>query len=107
MTPDEAYAEFRRAQDFLDSGRPSDAARIVEPVVEAKPGSTAALELLARAYFGSAQLSRAEATLRRLVELAPDDGWARFALARALERQGRGEEAVEHFRIAAALGTTG
>lgn len=104
MTPDELYAEFRRAQDFLESGRPADAALIVAPVVEAEPGNVAAAELLARAYFASAQLTRAEAALRRLVDLAPADGWARHALARVLERQSRHDEAAEHHRVARALG---
>jgi len=104
LTPDEVYAEFRRAEDFLASGRPADAARIVAPVVELDPSHLAAVELLARAYYDSAQLTRAEAALRRLVELAPSDGWARLALARVLERQSRGGEAAPHRRVAEALG---
>jgi Flp pilus assembly protein TadD len=104
LTPDGIYAEFRRAQDYLASGQPTAAARIVEPVVAAEPGNTAALELLARAYFESAQLARAVATLRRLVDAVPDDGWARFALARCLERTSRHDEAAEHRRVAEALG---
>ena len=104
LTADELYDEFRRAQDFLASGQPTRAARIIEPVVEAAPEHRAALELLGRAYFESAQLGRAEATLRRLVDVCPDDGWARHALARTLERAGRGDEAAEHRRVATALG---
>lgn len=63
-----------------------------------------ALELLARANFGSAQLHRAETALTRLVERAPADGWTRRALARTLERQSRAAEAVAHHRVADALG---
>jgi cytochrome c-type biogenesis protein CcmH/NrfG len=73
--------------------------------VAAEPGNEAALELLARSYFGSAQLQRAEDALRRLVELAPANGWARRALARTLERQSRHGDAVAHHRVADALGT--
>ncbi len=98
------YDEFRRAEDFLASGQPTRAARIIQPVVEAVPGHRAALELLARAYYGSAQLGRAELVLRRLVDLSPDDGWPRHALARTLERAGRADEAIEHRRVAVALG---
>ena len=105
-TPDELYAEFRRAEVFLDAGQPAEAARIVEPVVQAAPEHVAALELHARALFASAQLTRAEEALRLLVDRRPDDGWARFALARTLERLGR-PEAAEHRRVAAALGVTG
>jgi Flp pilus assembly protein TadD len=104
-TPSEdLHSEYLRAELFLGSGQPAEAARILEPVVAGHPGHEAALELLARSYFASAQLSRAEASLRRLVELAPANGWARRALARTLERQSRRAEAVPHHRMADALG---
>ncbi|MCA1711708.1 MAG: tetratricopeptide repeat protein [Actinobacteria bacterium] len=100
------YEEYQRGELFLRAGQPAEAARILQPVVEAAPESTAALELHARALFGSAQLARAEAALRELVERRPDDGWAQFALARTLERLGRTEEAATHRRLADALGFT-
>jgi predicted Zn-dependent protease len=98
------HSEYLRADLFLAMGQPAEAARILPAVVEAEPGNAAALELLARAYFGSAQLSRAEAALDRLVQLAPANGWARRALARTLERQSRPDDAAVHHRIADALG---
>lgn len=104
MTADDVFEEFRRAELFLSAGQPAEAARILEPVVAAAPESTAALELLARALFGAAQLGKAEVALLALVERRPDDGWARLALARTLERQGRAEEAAPHRRLAEALG---
>ena len=104
---DTPYEAFRRAETFFEAGRPDVAADLLLPVLAAEPANVAALELLARAYLGSAQLTRAENTLRRLVELAPADAWARFALARALERRSLDDEAASHRRIAAALGLTG
>ncbi|MGY1689242.1 tetratricopeptide repeat protein [Geodermatophilus sp. SYSU D01105] len=98
------HSEFLRADLFLAMGQPIEAAKVLAAVVEAEPGNQAALELLARAYFGSAQLGRAEETLSRLVALAPANGWARRALARTLERQSRPGEAVAHHRVADALG---
>ena len=98
------HSEYLRADLFLAVGRPAEAARVLEPVVAAEPGNQAALELLARSYFGSAQLVRAEQALTRLVELAPANGWARRALARTLERQSRPADAVVHHRMADALG---
>ena len=98
------HSEFLRADLFFAMGQPTEAARILERVVEAEPTNEAALELLARAYFGSAQLGRSEATLTRLVELAPTNGWARRALARTLERQSRADAAAVHHRMADALG---
>jgi Flp pilus assembly protein TadD len=98
------HSEYLRADLFLAMGQPTEAARILERVVETEPAHEAALELLARSYFASAQLSRAEQTLTRLVALAPANGWARRALARTLERQSRPDEAAPHHRMADALG---
>lgn len=104
MTQRDLHSEFLRADLFLAVGQPGEAARLLAPLVAAEPANEAALELLARAYFGSAQLMRAEHALTRLVEMAPANGWARRALARTLERQSRAEEAVTHHRVADALG---
>jgi Flp pilus assembly protein TadD len=60
--------------------------------------------MLARAYFGSAQLGRAEATLRRLVEEAPDDGYLHLLLGRTLQRQARHDDARPHLALAEVLG---
>jgi Flp pilus assembly protein TadD len=98
------HSEYLRADLFLAMGQPADAARILADLVAAEPANEAALELLARSYFGSAQLARAEETLHRLVEIAPANGWARRALARTLERQSRAADAVVHHRVADALG---
>jgi Flp pilus assembly protein TadD len=98
------HSEYLRADLFLAMGQPAEAARILVPVVEAEPENEAALELLARAYFASAQLHRAEDALTRLVALAPANGWARRGLARTLERQSRADDAAVHHRVADALG---
>ena len=104
MTSD-LYDVFRQGELFLRAGQPAEAARLLAPVVAAEPSNDAALELYARALSGSAQLKKAEAAFRLLVERRPDDGWAHFALARTLERQGG--DGSEHRRIAAALGFEG
>ena len=59
--------------------------------------------LLARAYFHSAQLGRAEEQLRVLVDRDPSDHYARFVLGRTLERQNRTAEALPHLRMASAM----
>jgi predicted Zn-dependent protease len=98
------HSDYLQADLLLNVGQPAAAARLLEPLVEAEPGNEAAWELLGRSYFASAQLGRAETALRRLVEVAPSNGWARRALARTLERQSRPDEAVVHHRVADALG---
>jgi predicted Zn-dependent protease len=78
--------EYRRATMFFESGDPLGAARLLEPIVEAEPRNAAVRQLLARAYFNSAQLNSAEAQL-----------------GRTLERAGRFREALPHLRLAAAM----
>ena len=104
MTPEKAYGDFRYAELMLELRRPIEAAALLGPIVEGAPDNAAALELLARALFGSAQLGRAERAFRALVELRPDDGWAHIGLARVLERQGKTDLAAVQRRIANALG---
>lgn len=99
------HSQYLQADLLLAMGRPAEAARILGALVDAEPENEAALELLARSYFGSAQLARAEEALLRLVELAPANGWAHRALARTLERQSRAGEAATYHRLADALGT--
>ncbi len=103
MDDDTTLDVFRRAQAHFDAGQPAEAVRLLDEVVEQSDGATAVLELRARALFASAQLGRAEQAFRELVERAPDDAWCRTALARTLERQGRGPEAAGQWRIAEAL----
>jgi predicted Zn-dependent protease len=98
------HSEYLRADLFLAMGQPAEAVKILDAVLAAEPDNRAALELLARSYYGSAQLHRAEEALTRLVELAPADAWARRALARTLERQSRAADAAVHHRVADALG---
>ena len=97
------YESFLRGRRFFELGDYRGAARILASVAEVEPTNRTLLELLGRAYFHSAQLRRAEQTFRRLVELDPVDAWAHVALARALERQGRVDEAGPHRRLHAAM----
>jgi Flp pilus assembly protein TadD len=95
--------EYRRATMFFESGDPLGAARLLEPIVEAEPQNAAVRQLLARAYFNSAQLGGAEAQLRALIEHDPSDHYAHHVLGRTLERAGRFREALPHLRLAAAM----
>jgi len=96
-------AEYRRATLFFEAGDPAEAARLLEPIVAAEPGNAAVRELLARAYFQSAQLGRAEEHLRELVARTPTDHYAHHVLGRTLERLNRPVEALPHLRMAAAM----
>jgi len=96
-------AEYRRAIMFFESGDPTRAARLLEPIVAAEPDNSGVRQLLARAYFQSAQLGRAEEQLRALIERDPSDHYAHHVLGRTLERLGRPSHALRHLRLAAAM----
>ncbi|MFJ8933859.1 MULTISPECIES: tetratricopeptide repeat protein [unclassified Streptomyces] len=88
---------------FFDAKEYANAARILDGLVEEVPEQTGPRLLLARSYYHSAQLRRAEAELRTIVERDPVEHYARLMLGRTLERQGRGDEAAPHLRMASAL----
>ena len=94
---------YRRAEQRLSAGDVKGALEDLQPVVEAEPNTVSVLLLLARAYFKSAQLARAEQTYRRVVELHPAEPEALIGLARTLERQSRHAEALPHARMAASM----
>lgn len=107
---DENYYEFgtaadrwNRAQLFFDAKEYLTAARILGGLVNEVPEQVAPRLLLARAYYHSARLGKAEAELRIVLERDPVEDYARLLLGRTLERQGRHEEAGPHLRMAAAL----
>jgi Flp pilus assembly protein TadD len=94
---------LRDAEDLVRQRRPLDALRTLAPLLDAEPHSRSVLELAGRAYFASAQLSRAEEAFGRLVQADPTDAYARFVLGRVCERTSRRLEAVGHYRVAVAL----
>ncbi|MFC8508094.1 tetratricopeptide repeat protein [Streptomyces sp. NPDC057411] len=107
---EETYYEFGtagerwdRAQLFFEAKEYLTAVRILRGLVAEHPDQTAQRLLLARAYYHSAQLSRAEDELRTVLERDPVEHYARLMLGRTLERQGRTEEAAPHLRLAAAM----
>ncbi|OLZ74808.1 hypothetical protein AV521_01270 [Streptomyces sp. IMTB 2501] len=94
---------WERARQFFDAKDYAGAARVLTGLVEEVPEQTGPRLLLARAYYHSAQLHRAEAELRDIVERDPVEHYARLMLGRTLQRQARHEEAERHLRIASAL----
>ncbi|MEU1117467.1 MULTISPECIES: tetratricopeptide repeat protein [unclassified Streptomyces] len=99
---------WERARLFFDAKEYATAARVLVTLADEVPEQVAPRLLLARAYYHSAQLGRAEAALREVLELDPVESYARLMLGRTLQRQGRPDDARPHLRMAAALtGDTG
>lgn len=92
-----------RAGLFFDAKDYTTAARILEGLVDEVPELVAPRLLLARAYYHSARLWRAETELRAVLERDPVESYAQLMLGRTLQRQGRDAEAAPYLRIAAAM----
>lgn len=99
----ETYDLFQLGRSHLRSGMPAQATVPLEKAKRAEPTSRSIREALGIAYFRIGRWEEAEAEFRALVELAPADEFAHYALARALVNQGRREEATPHVKLARSL----
>ncbi|MDX6351889.1 MAG: hypothetical protein QOF84_6679 [Streptomyces sp.] len=101
---DETTTErWERAGMFFEAKDYTEAARLLTGIVEQVPEQTAPRLLLARAYYHSAQLRRAEEQLREIIDRDPVEHYAHLMLGRTLQRQGRADEAAPWLRMAAAF----
>ena len=94
---------YDRATFLFDAGDYIGASRALADLVAEDPGASGARLLLARAYYHSAQLGRAERELRTLVHENPVEVYAQLLLGRTLQRQGRHADAAAHLRLAEAM----
>ncbi|MDX3072271.1 tetratricopeptide repeat protein [Streptomyces sp. NPDC088354] len=94
---------WERAGLFFEAKEYTEAARLLTDVVDEVPEQVAPRLLLARAYYHSAQLGRAEEQLRAVIDRDPVEHYAHLMLGRTLQRQGRADEATPWLRMAAAF----
>ncbi|MGG5260777.1 tetratricopeptide repeat protein [Phycicoccus avicenniae] len=110
-TPETGMAErYQRARGLFEHGEYQAAAHELSALVDDSTlepplhGTTELRLLLARAYFHSAQLNRAERVTRAILADDPDEAYANLLLGRTLQRQGRAAEARPHLAMAELLG---
>ena len=99
----ETYDLFQLGRSHLRNGMPAQATVPLEKAKRAEPTSRSIREALGIAYFRIGRWEEAEAEFRALVELAPSDEFAHYALGRALVNQGRRKEAMPHIKLARSL----
>ena len=106
-----AFDRYLYAQRLFRERRFGAAARELELLIADEMAADAdgsglgdAPLLLARAYYHSAQLVKAEAASRRLVDDDPTNVYAMLLLARTLQRRGRHAEAGTWLRRLDAMG---
>ncbi len=101
---------YERARRLFDLGEYRSAAEELSSLVDASTlepplhGTTELRLLLARAYFHSAQLHRAERVVRAVLADERDEPYANLVLGRTLQRQGRHAEARPYLAMAELLG---
>jgi Flp pilus assembly protein TadD len=99
----ETYDFFQLGRSHLRSGRPAQATVSLEKAKRAEPNSRSIREALGIAYFRLHRWEDAEEEFRAMLELAPVDDYAHYALGRCLEKQGRSHEANGHYKLARSL----
>jgi FMN reductase len=96
--------KWDRACALFEAKDYTKAAQLLAEVAEETQYQSDVSLLLARAYYHSAQLGKAEALLRVIVDRDPVEHYAHLLLGRTLERLSRPEEAAPWLRLAAAFG---
>ncbi|WP_211754351.1 tetratricopeptide repeat protein [Nocardioides gansuensis] len=110
MLGDSPHDRWRRAQALFDQRAYREAAVMLRDLIdspEAADFGHALIDvrlLLARAYFHSAQLNRTIETAESLLEDEPGEAYAHLLVGRALQRQGKKDEARGHLKLAELLG---
>lgn len=97
-------ARYDRATFAFETKDYTGAAVVLEDLVGSDPGNGELRLLLARSYYHSARLGKAEQQLREMIERWPSHGYAHLLLARTLQRAGRAQEGAPHLKMAEAMG---
>jgi Flp pilus assembly protein TadD len=96
----ETYELFQQGREHMAAGMNAQATVALEKAKRREPEKTSILEALGIAYFRIRRFAEAEQEFREILELRPVDHYAHFALGRCLEKQGKPEEAVGHYKMA-------
>jgi Flp pilus assembly protein TadD len=99
----DAYEYFQQGRGLLKDGMAAQATVALEKAKKLEPEKASIREALGIAYFRIQRWQEAEAEFRAVLEIAPTDDYAHYALGRALEKQGRDAEANGHYKLASSL----
>jgi Flp pilus assembly protein TadD len=99
----ETYDLFQQGKDHLRQGRAAQATVALEKAKRREPEKASIREALGIAYFRIQRYDEAEREFRAMLELAPADDYAHYALGRCLEKRGLEQEANGHYKLANSL----
>lgn len=89
-----------RAVALLREGRAGEAQVLLEEALRVFPGFAEAEIRIGNIRRGLSDAAGAEARYRRALAIKPDYAWAHLELAICLQREGRAEDALDHYRQA-------
>jgi Flp pilus assembly protein TadD len=99
----ETYNLFQQGRAHLREGMAAQATVPLEKAKRREPNKASIREALGIAYFRIHRYEEAESEFRTMLDLAPTDDYAHYALGRCLEKQGREQEANGHYKLASSL----
>jgi Flp pilus assembly protein TadD len=99
----ETFELFQQGREHLAKGRAAQATVALEKAKAREPDKASIREALGIAYFRIKRYAEAEAEFRKMLELAPVDDYAHYALGRCLEKLGHEAEANGHYKLASSL----
>jgi Flp pilus assembly protein TadD len=99
----ETFDLFQQGRAHLKKGRAAQATVALEKAKRREPEKASIREALGIAYFRIHRYEEAASEFRKVLELAPVDDYAHYALGRCLEKQGRRAEANGHYKLASSL----
>ncbi len=108
LLQDTTHDRWVRAQTLFEERSYREAARLLTDLLDEAGDVVHQLTdvrlLLARSHFHAAQLDNAIRVATELLERDPHEPYAHLLVGRALQRQGRADEARAHLRLAELLG---
>src|SRR5258705_1150412 len=99
----DTYNLFQQGRTHLREGMAAQATVPLEKAKRREPEKASIREALGIAYFRIHRYEEAESEFRAMLELAPTDDYAHYALGRCLEKQGRANEANGQYKLANAM----
>jgi Flp pilus assembly protein TadD len=97
------YDLFQEGRARLKRGMAAQATVPLEKAKRREPDKASIREALGIAYFRMRNYDRAADEFRAMLELAPADHYAHYALGRCLEKQGKHAEANGHYKLASTM----
>jgi Flp pilus assembly protein TadD len=99
----ETFDLFQQGRQHLSNGMAAQATVALEKAKAREPEKASIREALGIAYFRIHRYAEAESEFRKMLDLAPADDYAHYALGRCLEKRGRAHEANGHYKLASSL----